>query len=35
MYQKLYQLQFIDMPEMNGNGTRMAAQTMVVAAEEE
>jgi subfamily B ATP-binding cassette protein MsbA len=44
-YQKLYQLQFIDMPETNGNGTTgngttgngttMAAQTLVVAAEEE
>ena len=35
MYQKLYQLQFIDMPEASGNGTRMAAQTIVIAAEEE
>jgi subfamily B ATP-binding cassette protein MsbA len=35
MYQRLHQLQFIDMPETNGNGTRMAAQTVVVAAEEE
>jgi ATP-binding cassette, subfamily B, bacterial MsbA len=35
MYQKLYQLQFIDMPDSNGNGTTMAAQTVVLAAEEE
>jgi len=35
MYQKLYHLQFIDMPEATGNGTRMAAQTVVVAAEDE
>jgi subfamily B ATP-binding cassette protein MsbA len=34
-YQKLYHLQFIDLPEANGNGTMMAAQTLVVAAEEE
>jgi len=35
MYQKLYHLQFIDMPEATGNGTTMAAQTVVVAAEDE
>jgi subfamily B ATP-binding cassette protein MsbA len=34
-YQKLHQLQFIDMPEANGNGTIMAAQAVVIAAEEE
>ncbi len=34
-YQKLYQLQFIDVPEANGNGSMMAAQTVVVVAEEE
>ncbi|MGP8253515.1 MAG: ABC transporter ATP-binding protein [Terracidiphilus sp.] len=34
-YQRLYQLQFIDLPEINGNGSMMAAQTVVLAAEEE
>jgi ATP-binding cassette, subfamily B, bacterial MsbA len=34
-YQKLYQLQFIDLPEFNGNGSMLAAETVVVAAEEE
>ena len=35
MYQKLYHLQFIDMPEATGNGTKVASQTVVVAAEDE
>ncbi len=33
MYQKLYQLQFIDMPEANGNGASMAAPAMIAGVE--
>lgn len=32
-YQKLYQLQFIDMPEANGNGTTFTAPVVVAGAE--